>query len=376
MEADDPGLPTAVARALDGGAPLSVLPTDPVAAARTRTALRPSEPVVEEDAALLLPTSGSTGEPKVVVLSAAAVRASVAATSARTGAPGSWALALPVSGVAGLMVVARAALTGATLHRVPADLADPALTPVGDGPHHLSVVPTQLHRVRDDPAALERLARYDTVLVGGAATDGTLLAALRQHGVPLVTTYGMSETCGGCVYDGRPLDGVAVTCDPADQRIRITTPTAFSGYRGRPDLTAEVLVGPGTVLTADRGRLADGRLQVLGRLDDVVVSGGSNVDLALVEGVLRELLGTDQVAVTSAPDPEWGARVVAVLAAPAPDVDLEHLRGLLRPRTDPAALPKQLLRVPVLPLLPGGKTDRVALRATASHPDHVLPEVR
>ncbi|MVA75505.1 AMP-binding protein [Auraticoccus sp. F435] len=365
VAADDPQLPAALAAALRGGRPVAVLPAEAAARERFLAVLAPEVPV-GADVGVVVATSGSTGEPKAVVLPVSALQASVAATAARLGGPGSWTLTLPASSVAGLMVLVRAVVGGGALRRLSSDLSDPALAPEGDGPHFLSVVPTQLHRVADDPAAVERLARYDTVLVGGAAAEDGLLERFRAGGVRLVTTYGMSETCGGCVYDGRPLDGVQVSVDPADQRITLTTPTAFAGYHRRPELTREVLTGPGRVRTADRGRLDGGRLTVLGRVDDVVVSGGTNVDLARVERLVRAALGSEQVAVTARPDAEWGARVVLVLTADGPAPTLADVRELLRPRVEPAALPTEVLRLPTLPLLPGGKLDRLSLRRAAA----------
>lgn len=378
VPAADPQLPRALEQALDDGPPVLVLPEDPATAARLLSVAGVDRPVTEPDTAVVVGTSGSTGEPKAVVLSRAAIRASVAATEQRLGGPSDWTLTLPTSGVAGLMVVARAVLGGGRLRHGSSDLADPALAVDGDTPHTLSVVPTQLHRILADEDALARLARYRTVLVGGAAADAALLDHVRGRGVAVVTTYGMSETCGGCVYDGVPLDGVAVGIDVDDQRIRLTTPAAFTGYLRRPDLTAAVLSGgvwtgevpggPGTVRTEDRGRLEDGRLRVLGRLDDIVVSGGSNVDLAEVERVARQVLGTDRLAVTSRPDPQWGAEVVLVLSAGAPVWTLPEIRDRLRPVLAPAGLPRVLLRLDRLPLLPNGKLDRVGLASRAAEP--------
>ncbi|HEY8718122.1 AMP-binding protein, partial [Pengzhenrongella sp.] len=208
---------------------------------------RPSpepDPTVPDDVALVVATSGSTGEPRAVMLSAAALRASAAATDARLGGPAQWMLALPPDHIAGLQVLVRSILAGTDPiaaapgpFRPDAFAADAArLT----GPRqYVSLVPTQLHRLLDDAGAgLAALTRFDAVLLGGAATSPALLARARTAGLAVRTTYGMSETCGGCVYDGVPLDGVRVRLED-DGRVLLAGPMLATGYLGRPDLDAE-----------------------------------------------------------------------------------------------------------------------------------------
>jgi O-succinylbenzoic acid--CoA ligase len=175
----------------------------------------------------------------------------------------------------------------------------------------------------------------------------------------------MSETCGGCVYDGLPLDGVAVAVG-TDGRVRLAGPVLFDGYDGRPDLTAEA-VRDGWFLTSDLGRLdGDGRLEVLGRIDDVIVSGGVKVPAPAVARRLREHPRVDAAEVVGVPDPEWGQRVVAVVVSQAgvaarnvpPLDDLRNWVSQVHPR--PWA-PRQLLRVDEIPMLPNGKVDRLAI---------------
>ncbi|WP_432559662.1 AMP-binding protein [Granulicoccus sp. GXG6511] len=371
LPADDPGLAAAVARMLDGGPAIAPLPADPGAATATLAMLRPDEPLVETDAGLVVGTSGSTGEPKGVVLSRAAIRAGVAATHARLGGTGNWTLAVPAHYVAGILVVARAVAAGTSLFAVDADLHDlPDQSGLDTGSserNYLSLVPTQLVRALDRPDVLSRLARYDAILLGGAAADPGVLAHARAAGLTIITTYGMSETSGGCVYDGVPLDGVTIDLhgrgDPeaGGGRVSITGPVVFSGYRLRPDLTAKVLDGA-TLHTRDRARW-DGsesgpsRLEILGRIDDVVVSGGVNVDLAAVEKVLKEL--DPQGAVVGVRDPEWGTRIIAAVTIPT---TLPELRARLH-TLEPAAKPLGLLRHPRLPHTSSGKIDRQELIA-------------
>ncbi|WP_369132911.1 o-succinylbenzoate--CoA ligase [Modestobacter sp. I12A-02662] len=353
----------ALRRSLDGDAPLAVLPAAPGPAAAARGVLRPDEPL-EPGTDLVVVTSGSTGGAKGVLLSAGALRASAAATEHRLGGPGSWLLMLPPSAVGGLQVLARSALAG----RVPAVLergeplaAAVARLPAGDR-RYTSVVPTQLRRLlATDP---EALASFDAVLVGGAATDAPLLDAARAAGVRVLTTYGMSETAGGCVYDGRPLDRVTVR---VDEGVELSGPVLAHGYRLDPAATAAAFVpdpdGSTWFRTRDAGALdRDGRLTVHGRLDDVVVTGGVNVSPQAVEAALRAHPAVADAVVAGLPDPEWGQRVVAVVVpAPGADPQLADLRAWVAGRLGGPAAPRELHRVDAVPTLHTGKPDRRAV---------------
>ena len=236
-----------------------------------------------DPAPLTVQTSGTSGDPKAVALSAAALTASAQATLIRLGGPGQWLLALPAHYVAGLQVLVRSVLAG-TSPVVLAEHADLA-SAVGALTHerrYLAVVPTQLHRMLASPTETAALAGLDAVLLGGSAARPELLAEAHGRGVRVVTTYGMSETCGGCVYDGVPLDTVSVALSETG-RVLISGPVLFDGYVDQPALTAEVL-HEGRLHTPDLGRFdAAGRLEILGRADDVAVSGGVNVPLGRVE---------------------------------------------------------------------------------------------
>jgi O-succinylbenzoic acid--CoA ligase len=310
-------------------------------------------------------TSGSTGEPKDVALSASAVRASAAATLSRLGGPGSWLLALPAHYVAGLQVIVRSHLarTSPVVLAEHPDLAA-ATAALGSGRRYVAVVPTQLYRWMSNPDDRAALRRYDAVLVGGGAADPSLLAEARAAGVAVVTTYGMSETCGGCVYDGVALDGVSVSLD-ADRRIRLAGPMLFEGYVGDPELTARVL-RDGWLLTPDLGRLdACGRLEVLGRVDDVVVSGGVNVAISAVERRIEAMPQVAACAVVAEVDAEWGDRLVAHVV-PAPgggSPSLEDVRDFVAAAHPRAWAPRRLVIENRLPLLESGKIDRRSLRA-------------
>jgi O-succinylbenzoic acid--CoA ligase len=313
--------------------------------------------IADDPGPAVVATSGSSGTPKQVVLSREAVLASAAASAARIGGAGPWLLALPSSYVAGLNVVVRSLVAG---HR-PAVLGDrtPREARATDG--YVSVVPTQLHRWLDSPADSEALAAFATVLIGGGPVDASLKERAAAAGITLVATYGMAETCGGCVYDGLPLDGVGLAL-AADGRVRLTGPTLFDGYRGDPAATAEVLVD-GWFVTGDAGRLdEDGRLQVLGRVDDMVVSGGVNVPAVAVAARLREHPGVSAAEVVGVADAEWGNRVVAVVVG---SVALDEARDWVSARHPRAWAPREVVVVPALPMLPNGKVDRLAVRQLA-----------
>ncbi|NYD43480.1 AMP-binding protein [Nocardioides panaciterrulae] len=325
----------------------------------------------QEPRPLVVETSGSTGRPKRVVLPRRAVLASVRATERRLGAGGRWLLTLPVAYVAGLQVACRSLAAGhapALAEEHPSFVAATAAlvssTPEGVG-LFVSLVPTQLHRMLEDPAQVVALRSFHTVLLGGGPADPALRARAAEEGVRVVATYGSSETAGGCVYDGYPLDGVALAIG-RDGRIRIGGPTLFAGYEDDPEQTAAVLED-GWFLTSDAGRLdEDGRLHVLGRVDDVVVSGGVNVPTPAVAVRLREHPGVVAAEVLGVPDEEWGHRVVAyVVPGPGAAPTLEELRSWVGGAHPRSWAPRSLVVLEEIPLLENGKPDRLRLRALA-----------
>lgn len=349
-----PAVAAAIAEVLAGGQPIAVVADG--ASAPTAWDLAGSP--LEADAAVLVGTSGSTGDPKGVLLTADAVRASVAATHRRLGGSGHWVCPLPLHYVAGLMTAARAAVAGTQISVVPSDLSQ---LPLHDGRNYVSVVAAQLHRALDDPDAVAALTRFDAVLVGGSAIPAALLARGREAGIKLVATYGMAETCGGCVYDGVPLDGVRIDIDP-DERITIAGDCVFSGYRLDPDATAAALDlsrDGRTLRTHDRGRWTDGRLQVLGRLDEVVITGGINVDLGRAQRAADAVFGPGTLALLGVPDERWGTVIVALTELP---LNADDCRARLAGRLEPSAIPRLLRRVAGLPRTSTGKIDRRSLR--------------
>jgi o-succinylbenzoate---CoA ligase len=343
----------------------AVLPLDPAAPEPVRDrlleVLRPDLGVAEE-VALVIATSGSTGRPKGVELSHRALGASARATMTRIGSADGdrWLACLPWHHIGGLQVLLRARLDGIPLviherFEVERFDAERDVTLV-------SLVPTQLVRLLDAGADL---SRFRAILLGGAMAPPSLLQRAGEAGARVVTTYGMSETSGGCVYDGAPLDGVAVRID-ADGRIQLSGPMLMDGYRLDPALTADVLAD-GWFTTSDIGALdADGRLEVRGRVDDVVVTGGENVLATEVAAVLAGHPRVTDVLVTGVDDEHWGQRVVAVVVAGGRPPTLEELRDWCRERLPAAAAPRQLMIVNELPRLPSGKPDRLAVQSLAA----------
>jgi len=310
----------------------------------------------DDPAPLSVETSGSTGTPKRVLLSRSAMRASADATHARLGGPGQWLLNLPPAYVAGLQVLFRSVRAG-TEPVVQAGSFEDAAAAMTGPRRYVSLVPTQLLRLLDGDA----LRGFDTVLVGGARLDPALRARALGAGVRVVATYGMSETCGGCVYDGRPLDGVAVKVG-SDARVRIGGPVVFTGYDGQPGLTAQAKEGDWFV-TQDHGRIDhDGLLEVTGRVDDVVVSGGVNVPTPAVAARLRAHPGVRDAEVVGLPDEEWGQLVVAVLVG---DLPLDDVRAWVAAEHPRAWAPRRVVHVDALPLLANGKVDRLGVERLA-----------
>jgi len=319
-------------------------------------------------------TSGSTGEPSEVLVSSDALRASARATAAHLGAEGHWLLALPTDRVAGAMVVVRSRL------------ADTALTGVGpgpftaeafiaaaerlpsDGPRFTSLVPTQLSRVLDSPQGADALASFAAVLVGGAALGFEVPANI-------VRTYGLTETAGGCVYNGVPIGDTSVLLRP-DGRILIAGSSLADGYRPeRPDAWVEEN-GTRWLVTSDLGRwAADGRLSVLGRVDDVITTGGFKVNPRTVERAINAQSWVKESAVVGAPNPEWGEVVVAfVVPTSLKEMQrLSALRRALEPLMARHELPRELIVVESLPRLPAGKVDYRKLRSIAANFERDTP---
>lgn len=428
---------------------------------------------------MVLRTSGSTtGTGKLVGVSMDALVASARATHKRLGGPGIWVLALPAYHAAGVQVLVRAAVAGTHVFNAykeggfdPQHVAqvidaacvaaaycdaassfdDDAVSSCAGGvggeaegalaaddsgracPVYTSLVPTQLRRALDDEQLRGALARLDAVLIGGAAADAQLLEQAKAAGIRVVTTYGMSETCGGCVYDGQPLPGVSMDVDQATGAIWLSGPMLATGYLGDEERTRRCFVrrpqaqagegasdagntasaaesaeagagGAGTeagatrpgaetwpgagsdagageparrwFITSDRGHIVDGRLQVLGRLDDVIISGGIKVEPGPIEALLALNPLVSECAVVGLPDLQWGQVVTAVVVpASMPGLGrvdegaiLAQIRVYLEQKLSGAQCPKQVLLADALPYKGIGKVDRRALAQSLARP--------
>lgn len=302
---------------------------------------------VEPGDALVLATSGTTGDPKGVVLTHAAVAASAEASSRRLGVTSDdhWIACLPLNHVGGLSVVTRALHLGTGLTVLPGVDGD------------------ELHRIADErrsegrrcmislvAAALPRVDpdRFATIVLGGARPP-----AVRPPNT--VVTYGMTETGSGVVYDGRPLDGVEVTV--IESEIHVRGAMLLRAYRdGRVPLV------DGWLPTGDLGRIDDsGRLHVDGRRGDLIITGGENVWPDTVETVLRAHRAVVDVAVTGTDDPVWGQIVTAYVVTTGRPPSLDELREHARPLLPGYALPRRLVFVDELPRTALGKVIRAAL---------------
>jgi O-succinylbenzoic acid--CoA ligase len=346
----------------------------------TGTALAEDEDDPADPTAIIIATSGSTGPPKGTLLPGSALAASAAATQARLGPAGCWLLALPAQHIAGLQVLLRSLATGSEPHIMDTALPFTAerFTEAVDrlplGPRYVSLVPTQLHRLLQNEAATTALRTFDSVLVGGSATPEQLQGRARGAGVSIVTTYGMSETCGGCVYDGLPLDGVRVELEETG-RVVLGGAVVGRGYRNRPGhpafaplqappaATARPTARSTSFRTDDLGEWCDGRLRILGRIDDVIITGGLKITPTRMEAVIGGLPAVAEAVVVGIPDPEWGQRVAAVVVAVDP-INPPRLDDLQRACSaggiGDAFLPRSLTLVDGLPSRGPGKPDRRA----------------
>ena len=337
---------------------------------------------VRPGTAVVVTTSGSTGIPKSVVLSRDALTASALSTADRIG-DGAWLLALPASYVAGLQVLVRslvadrepAILSGAF---TPQAFAAAALTMVStEGgervPTYTSLVPAQLSKLLDaaehDPSVLAAVRSFETILVGGQALPAVTLERAEAAGARIVRTYGSTETCGGCVYDGVALGNVRLRIEHGE--VQVSGPVLADGYLGDEERTDAAFLrdrdGSRWYRTGDAGLIEDGVLRVRGRLDHVIVSGGLNVSLDRVERIVRGIPGLALAVVVGVPDERWGeASVVVATRGEAlrrsESVQLEEARAAVKAEIGPHARPSRLVLVDELATLPSGKPDREAIR--------------
>lgn len=320
-------------------------------------------------AVIAVATSGSSGAKRVVPLTMTNLASSVEASRLRlgTGADDRWLLTLPIDHIAGLSVLFRTFEAGGTAI-VSAFGSDTALIIDRTRPTVASLVPTMVYRLLETDAS--SLARIGTVLVGGGPLRASVTDRAKVEGVDLVATYGSTETSSQVAtmargerirrpgYVGRPLDGFAVGIEPGtsgDDRtgtILVEGPAVYGGYLGE-----EPRIGPHR--SGDIGFLDDdGALTVLGRVDDLIVSGGENVSLVGVADALSGFPGVSEVATVALDDEEWGSIVGAVVVT---DRSIESLRDEARNRLDTSMVPRRWIVTDHIPQLENGKHDRAAL---------------
>ncbi|UCV29844.1 class I adenylate-forming enzyme family protein [Ferribacterium limneticum] len=323
------------------------------------------------DVALIISTSGSEGKPRAVLLGKAQLDAAAAASNLLLPlGPGDlWLNCLPLYHIGGQSILWRCASAGAAvrLHdgfdaaSVAGDLASQPVS-------HISLVPAMLARLLD--LGIRPPPTLRVTLIGGAALSRPLYERATAAGWPLYPSYGMSETAAQCAtFDpadgpwheglvGRPMPGHEIRVGD-DGRIRIRGPQVMLGY-----LDGSGLDGDGWLLTGDLGTIdANGNLTVLGRADDMLISGGRNVHPQEIESCLAACPGVEDIAVTGLPDPVWGDLIVALVVGPvAPENLLAHARAHL----PSAALPRQIRHLAHLPRNATGKLERAALRRLAA----------
>ncbi|WP_419402525.1 o-succinylbenzoate--CoA ligase [Mycobacteroides abscessus] len=360
------GLLPRLAELLDGrGDAVLPVPADDADHAHFLASELSADEPIADDVAVVISTSGTTGKPKGAMLTRAALAASGAATHTRLGGAGQWLLALPPHHIAGMQVLLRSIQAGSdpVVLDVSTGFSVPdfvrAVAEMTGSRRYISLVATQLVKALGDAEASEALASFDAVLLGGGPLPATVAIRAAQARVPVVRTYGMSETCGGCVYDGVALDGVEVRIGP-EGRISLGGATVAAGYRNIPEHKA--FAEHGWFHTDDFGELDEGRLRVLGRLDEAISTGGLTVVPQVVEAALGAHPLVAECAVFGVPDDRLGQRVAAAVvpsAAGAPT--LEDLREHVTAALDGTAAPRELHLLDELPRRGIGKLDRRAL---------------
>ena len=360
------GLLPRLAELLDGrGDAVLPVPADDADHAHFLASELSADEPIADDVAVVISTSGTTGKPKGAMLTGQALTASGTATATRLGGPGQWLLALPPHHIAGMQVLLRSIQAGSdpVVLDVSTGFSVPdfvrAVAEMTGSRRYISLVATQLVKALGDAEASEALASFDAVLLGGGPLPATVAIRAAQARVPVVRTYGMSETCGGCVYDGVALDGVEVRIGP-EGRISLGGATVAAGYRNIPEHKA--FAEHGWFHTDDFGELDEGRLRVLGRLDEAISTGGLTVVPQVVEAALGAHPLVAECAVFGVPDDRLGQRVAAAVvpsAAGAPT--LEDLREHVTAALDGAAAPRELHLLDELPRRGIGKLDRRAL---------------
>ena len=294
---------------------------------------------VSPDVALVVMTSGSTGAPKSVALSSRALIANARATHKFIGANvgDRWSLLLPTTHIAGLNVLIRSIELGT----IPVTIENSA--------DFTAIVPTQLHRaLTSDSRLFNHLKGCRAILVGGAPLSEELRKLASGRGLNIVTTYGTTETCGGVVYNGIALEGIEFKLK--DGRIAIKGPQLASGY-----LESELPMDDGWFITSDLGEIQDGKLIVLGRIDDQIISGGEKISLSAIESYLQNEFANQEIVAFGKADPEWGEKLcIATTQA----LSIDAVSTKLKSKFGSHVSPKEVHTVRAIPYLSIGKPDR------------------
>jgi O-succinylbenzoic acid--CoA ligase len=301
--------------------------------------------------ALLLPTSGSTGEPKLVALSSnSLIKSAELSLKYLQAKPGStWSLLLPLTHIAGFNVLTRALVSDSKL-----------VTEINETANFTAIVPTQLHRAlnpqkTNDELLFSHLQSTSGILVGGAATSADLAIAAEKIGLNLIKTYGSSETSGGCVYDGTPLESVEI--EIVEGLIKIKSPTLATGYLYQDHFQIDQF-SDGCFQSNDLGKLENGKLTILGRADNVIISGGEKISLDHLENQLSAAFPTVQFLAGKRESAVWGEELLLIYQG---GIELDNLKQYLLDNFPNYYQPKAIKSVPQIPLKSIGKGDRSAI---------------
>ena len=334
----------------------------------------PAPGQLPEGTALVIHTSGSSGTPKFVAHTSASIRAGAEATNAILGGAGQWLVALPTHLIAGLQVLSRSVLAGTTPLFLAGKFSPKKFIELAtklDAPRrYTSLVPMQLASLleyaEEHPDALPVLRRFDAILVGGQSLSLSLRAFAHTHKLAVVRTYGMTETGGGVVYDGVEIGDTGVRI--RDGEVQLSGSSLAIGYIGDEALTAQHFITENGVRwyrTGDAGTLLGGMLQVTGRLDRVIISGGVNVSVDTVQMFVQEQPGWEQAVAVAVTDARWGERIALAVEAEHlnPEAAFSALAEQVKNVLGPAAQPASVTVLDTLPRLANTKIDYQQLTA-------------
>ncbi|BAU94854.1 O-succinylbenzoic acid--CoA ligase [Corynebacterium suranareeae] len=317
---------------------------------------------IDPSIALVMATSGSTGTPKGAQLTPLNLVSSADATHQFLGGEGQWLLAMPAHHIAGMQVLIRSLIAGVEPLAIDLstgfhidDFATAAAELKNTGDRiYTSLTPMQLLKAMNSLPGIEALKLFDAILVGGAALSKQALTSAKKLGISIVTTYGSSETSGGCIYGGKPIPSAKVRL--RNDRIELGGPMIAQGYRNAPNHPD--FANEGWFTTSDAGELRDGILSVTGRVDAIIDSGGLKLHPEVLERAIADIKGVTAACVVGIPDPRLGQAIVAVYSGSiSPSEVIEGLDDL--PRWQ---LPKRLKHLETLPSIGPGKADRRAIQ--------------